>query len=138
MESSASMEERTFRLLAEGRPLRQVRAGDVIFRSGDLGDCLYFVVEGAIVLVWEPGGLSETLGPGCSFGVGALVDPEHRRMGTATALSEGQLLVMNREQFLLAVQELPMFALEMLHDLDQRLRQLKSRLRAPRGAEATP
>jgi hypothetical protein len=34
---------------------------------------------------------------------------------------------MNREQFLVAVQELPMFAIEMLHDLDERFRSLKGR-----------
>jgi hypothetical protein len=32
---------------------------------------------------------------------------------------------MNREQFLFAMQELPMFGLEMLHDLELRLQRLK-------------
>jgi CRP-like cAMP-binding protein len=32
---------------------------------------------------------------------------------------------MNREKFLFAVQEAPMFALELLASIDQRLRQLK-------------
>jgi CRP-like cAMP-binding protein len=59
--------------------------------------------------------------------VGALVDPEHLRYCTATALTDVRLLPMNREQFLLAVQELPMFAIEMLHDLDERFRSLKGR-----------
>ena len=32
---------------------------------------------------------------------------------------------MNREEFLFAMQELPMFGLEMLHDLEQHLQRLK-------------
>ena len=55
----------------------------------------------------------------------ALVDPEHRRFGTSVAVRDSELLEMNREEFLFAMQELPMFSLEMLHDLEQRLQRLK-------------
>ena len=65
------------------------------------------------------------IGPGSSFGAGALVDPERRRFGTAVAVRDSKLLEMNREEFLFAMQELPMFSLEMLHDLEQRLQRLK-------------
>lgn len=41
------------------------------------------------------------------------------------ALSDSELLEINREQFLFAIQELPMFGLEMLHSLEQRLQKLK-------------
>jgi CRP-like cAMP-binding protein len=120
----------TMRILAKNRPLRSFKAGEVIFRSGEKGDCLYGVVEGTVKLSWDSDGLDgmfETIEAGSSFGVGALVDPEHRRYGTATALTDTQLLVMNREEFLFALQELPMFGLEMLHALDERLRGLKGR-----------
>jgi len=120
----------TMRILAKNRPLRSFKAGEVIFHSGDLGDCLFGVVEGTVKLAWDSDGLDgmfETIPEGSSFGVGALVDPEHRRYGTATALTDTQLLVMNREEFLFALQELPMFGLEMLHSLDERLRGLKER-----------
>ncbi|MCS5691193.1 cyclic nucleotide-binding domain-containing protein [Cyanobium sp. FGCU-6] len=126
----SNIELQTFRNLAQGRALRQMQAGDVIFQPGESGDCLYCVVEGRVGIEWADGRLSETIEPGCSFGVGALVEPQHRRFGTATALTDGQLLEMNREEFLLAIQELPMFALEMLNDLDGRLRDLKIRTSA--------
>lgn len=126
----SNIELQTFRNLAQGRALRQMQTGDVIFQPGETGDCLYCVVEGRVRIEWADGRLSETIEPGCSFGVGALVDPQHRRFGTATALTDGQLLEMNREEFLLAIQELPMFALEMLNDLDGRLRDLKIRTSA--------
>lgn len=133
MDSHSRIELQTFRNLAKGRPLRSVQAGEVIFQPGDPGDCLYCVVEGRVGIEWADGRLSETIEPGCSFGVGALVDPQHRRFGTATALSDGELLAMNREEFLLAIQELPMFALEMLQDLDGRLRDLKIRTSSEAG-----
>jgi CRP-like cAMP-binding protein len=76
---------------------------------------------------WGDDSQYEILGPGSSFGVGALVDPEHRRYGTASAAAATKLLHMNREQFLFAMQELPMFGLEMLFDLDERLRRIKAR-----------
>lgn len=80
--------------------------------------------SGTIELSWGSE-LTETVGPGGCFGVGALVDPDHRRFGTATALTDAELLEMGRPEFLFAVQELPMFSLEMLHDLEARLQQLK-------------
>ena len=59
------------------------------------------------------------------FGAGALVTQDHRRYGNARALTPCRLLVMNREKFLFAVQESPMFAIELLASIDQRLRDLK-------------
>ena len=67
----------------------------------------------------------EVIKAGDVFGAGALVTAEHRRYGNARALEASQVLVMNREKFLFAVQESPMFAIELLASIDQRLRQLK-------------
>ena len=110
--------------LAGKRELSSVKQGDIIFRAGEFGDKLYGVVSGEVQLNWGDDGV-ETIGPGSSFGIGALVDPEHRRFGTAVAIRDSELLEMNREEFLFAMQELPMFSLEMLHDLEQRLQRIK-------------
>jgi len=124
--ANPSLELQTMRTLAKGRDLLSFASGDVIFKDGDRGDCLYGVVQGEVKVSWGDGSQWESFGPGSSFGVGALIEADHQRFGTATALSDSQLMVMNREEFLLAVQELPMFGLEMIHDLDQRLRHLKA------------
>ena len=71
----------------------------------------------------------ETIEAGDVFGAGALVTPDHRRFGNAKALTDCRLLVMNREKFLFAVQESPMFAIELLGSIDQRLRDLKNCVR---------
>ncbi|MEB3264000.1 MAG: cyclic nucleotide-binding domain-containing protein [Synechococcus sp.] len=116
----------TIRALSHNGNTCRYRAGEAIFRSGEPGDCLYGIVSGSVADDWAEGRMRETLGPGSCFGVGALVDPKHRRYGNAVALSDADVLVMNREQFLFALQELPLFGLEMLQALDERLRHLKA------------
>jgi CRP-like cAMP-binding protein len=116
----------TIRAISHNGNSRRYRAGEAIFRSGEQGDSLYGIVSGRVAVEWGDGRMRETLGPGSCFGVGALVDPEHRRYGNAVALSDAEVLVMNRKQFLFALQELPLFGLEMLQALDERLRHLKA------------
>lgn len=122
--SNMNLELNTISALAGARVPTRFNQGDVIFHEGDIGDKLFGVVSGQVQLAWGVDRV-ETIGPGSCFGVGALVDPEHRRFGTATAITNSELLEMNREEFLFAMQELPMFGLEMLHDLEQRLQKLK-------------
>jgi CRP/FNR family cyclic AMP-dependent transcriptional regulator len=110
----------TIEALAGKRAPRHLSAGEILFHRGDSGDTLYGVVSGQVELSWGIDQV-EIIEAGSCFGAGALADPNHRRINTATALTETQLLEMNREQFLFAMQELPMFGLEMLHDLELRL-----------------
>jgi CRP-like cAMP-binding protein len=127
MNINTSLELNTIAALAGKRDHLCVNQGDVIFQHGELGDKLYAIVSGEVRLYWGDHGV-EIIGAGSSFGVGALVDPEHRRFGTAVALCNSELLEMNREEFLFAMQELPMFSLEMMDDLEQRLQRLKEQI----------
>jgi CRP-like cAMP-binding protein len=127
MNINTSLELNTIAALAGKRDHLCVNQGDVIFQHGELGDKLYAIVSGEVQLNWGDHGI-EIIGAGSSFGVGALVDPEHRRFGTAVALCNSELLEMNREEFLFAMQELPMFSLEMMDDLEQRLQRLKEQI----------
>jgi CRP/FNR family cyclic AMP-dependent transcriptional regulator len=103
----------------------QVPQGDLIFRSGEPGDSMFGVLEGTVELSWNDNLNHELIEAGDVFGAGALVTPNHSRFGDARALTPCRLLVMNREKFLFAVQESPMFAIQLLGSIDQRLRQLK-------------
>ena len=104
MNINTNLELNTIAALAGKRDHLCVNQGDVIFQHGELGEKLYAVVSGEVQLNWGDHGV-EIIGPGSSFGVGALVDPEHRRFGTAVALCNSELLEMNREEFLFAMQE---------------------------------
>ena len=89
---------------------------------------MFGLLEGRVRLVWttENGQEGyELISAGDVFGAGALVTPDHRRLSTATAETACRLIEMNREKFLFAVQESPMFAIELLASVDERLRDLK-------------
>ena len=119
----------TMRALASQGEVLDVEAGGLIFRAGEPGDCMFGVLEGSVELNWLDDRGHETIEAGDVFGAGALVTPDHRRFGNAKALTDCRLLVMNREKFLFAVQESPMFAIELLGSIDQRLRDLKNCVR---------
>ena len=116
------------RALAAKGESHTFNAGDVIFSAGDGGSSMFGVLEGSVRLNWlTDKGLEgyEVIGAGHVFGAGALVTPDHRRLGTAVAETSCRLIEMNREKFLFAVQEAPMFAIELLASVDERLRDLK-------------
>lgn len=115
----------TMRALASQGEVMEVPAGELIFRAGDSGDCMFGLLEGTVELNWKDGVGHERIQAGDVFGAGALVTPDHRRYGNALAVTPCRILVMNREKFLFAVQESPMFAIELLGSIDQRLRDLK-------------
>ncbi|MDM7937340.1 MAG: Crp/Fnr family transcriptional regulator [Cyanobium sp. CZS 48M] len=119
----------TLRALATQGEVREFAPGDLIFKAGESGDCMFGLLQGSVQLSWNGEAGQEQIKEGDVFGAGALVTPDHRRYGNATAISPCKILVMNREKFLFAVQESPMFAIELLSSIDQRLRQLKDCLR---------
>jgi CRP-like cAMP-binding protein len=119
----------TMRALASKGEVIDVEEGSLIFRAGETGDCMFGLLEGTVDLTWNGDEGHETIQAGDVFGTGALVTQEHRRFGSARAVTPCRLLVMNREKFLFAVQESPMFAIELLGSIDQRLRDLKDCLR---------
>jgi CRP/FNR family cyclic AMP-dependent transcriptional regulator len=115
----------TMRALASKGEVIDVQPGALIFKAGEAGDCMFGLLEGTVELSWNGDLGHEQIQAGDVFGAGALVTPDHRRYGNAKALTPCKVLVMNREKFLFAVQESPMFAIELLGSIDQRLRHLK-------------
>jgi len=118
----------TMRALAQKSEVHAVKAGDVIFKADDPGASMFGVLQGTVRLFWtnENGQQGyELIEAGNVFGAGALVMDGHCRLGTAQAETDCRLIEMNREKFLFAVQESPMFAIELLASVDARLRELK-------------
>lgn len=120
----------TMRALASKGEVICAESGDLIFRAGEAGDCMFGLLEGTVELTWNGENGHEMIQAGDVFGAGALVTHDHRRYGSARAITPCRLLVMNREKFLFAVQESPMFAIELLGSIDERLRDLKDCVRA--------
>ncbi len=84
---------------------REVRAGEVIIREGEAGDCCYFVQSGEARV--SRGAAAETLavvGAGHCFGEDALLK-ESPRNATVTMVSDGVLLVLQQQDFLSLLRE---------------------------------
>ena len=113
----------TMQAMASSLPLRELAPGDLLFEAGEPGSSMFCVISGSVELRWSADGF-EQFGPGDVVGVGALVSDQHRRHGTARALEATELIEMGREQFLFAVQETPLFAIELMANLERRMRGL--------------
>lgn len=98
------------------------KAGEVIFKSNDLGDFMYLVTKGEVeVLIHDK--VVETVGPGSVIGEMALLDLAPRS-ATATAKTDCLLLAIDRERFQLQVGKSPSFALQVMRIMAERLRRV--------------
>jgi CRP/FNR family transcriptional regulator, cyclic AMP receptor protein len=110
-----------FRLLAgAGVPARDFKAGDVIFRQGDLAQEL-FIVQSGEVEIRLGNRVLETLPQYSIFGEMALID-NASRSATAIAASDAKLVPVSEKQFLFLISNTPYFALNVMRVMARRLR----------------
>lgn len=103
---------------------RTFAAGQIIFSEGEKGYVMYGVISGEVEM-YVDNKLVETIKKGDIFGEGALIHEDHKRASTAIAKTETVLGFLEKEHFLFAIQETPMFALELLRSYSDRFRRLK-------------
>jgi CRP/FNR family transcriptional regulator, cyclic AMP receptor protein len=103
---------------------RELQVGEVVFAQGDEGDEMYGIVDGAVELSVD-GRMIATLGADDVFGEMAIID-RMQRMATATATARSHVVSIDRRQFLFLVHETPMFALQVMSAMADRLRPLSS------------
>ena len=99
---------------------KDVPAGTIIFEEGTSGAEMFGILEGEVELRL-PNGMVRRLGPDDSFGEMAIVDGSPRS-ATAVAVTDTKLAVLVRQRFLFLVQETPMFALQVMSSIAERLR----------------
>jgi CRP/FNR family cyclic AMP-dependent transcriptional regulator len=131
---------RMFELLNEGDRLAlaavvdelTVPEGHTLFQAGDPGDSLFIVRDGEIELfIKDTAGQKIVLtnaGPGDMFGELAMLD-SGPRTATALALSESEVLVLDRDDLILLFQRQPEAALHMLAALSSLTRKADELLR---------
>jgi CRP/FNR family transcriptional regulator, cyclic AMP receptor protein len=102
-------------------------AGEVIFEIGQSGSTMFGVIEGTVDLVVN-GRVVETIQEGDVFGEGVLVHPSKTRASTAIAQTDCVLACLDEKRFLFAVQNTPMFAVEIMRSFSERLRRLKQQM----------
>jgi CRP/FNR family transcriptional regulator, cyclic AMP receptor protein len=114
----------TIRIFQKQSDPQLITAGEVIYKEGQPGTVMYGILEGEVDLFVD-NQVYETLKAGDVFGIRALIYETALRDSTAIAKTDGQLVYLDRERFYFAVQEIPMFALNVLRNYAERLRYLK-------------
>lgn len=102
------------------------KAGQVIFSENTDGDCMYLVRAGAVALTVKGKPLAE-LTIGDTLGELAIVDDE-RRAATAVAVTDCEMIPIDKARFLELVQRTPYFALDVMRVMAQRLRTMNKLL----------
>src|SRR5688572_5089352 len=81
---------------------KRFKAGEIIMRQGDFGECAYIIEEGQVeILIEKARGLIQrvgTRGPGTVIGEMAIIDDEPR-VATVKALQDCKLLEISRADF---------------------------------------
>lgn len=103
--------------------------GEVIFQAGERGDVIYGIISGEVNILVN-GKVVETIQKGDVFGEGALLHLDHQRDSEAIAKTDSLLAFLDREHFMFAVQQTPMFAVEVMKSYSDRLRRLRHILSA--------
>jgi len=118
--------------LAEFIDLRNLPAGETLFKAGEPGESLYLVRSGEVELfIKDTAGqkiLLAIAGPGEVFGELALLD-RGPRTATALALSDTELLELDRDDLLLLFQKSPKAALRLLAAMSHMTRKADELLR---------
>lgn len=121
----APLADDVFAAVTEGLTEVNLSRGSSVFREGDRGDELYFILAGKIKLgrtaVDGRENLLAILGPGDLFGEMALFDPAARN-ATATAVSETRLVALKHDDLRTAIETRPEVSTQLLRALAQRLR----------------
>lgn len=97
-------------------------AGETLFSKGDEGDAMFVVLQGNLK-VGDGNKVYEEISTGDIVGEMALID-RAARAATVTALSDSRLARIDQKRFLFLTQQTPMFALNVMRVLSQRVRRM--------------
>jgi CRP-like cAMP-binding protein len=106
---------------------RTFRAGEALFHEGDPGFTLYVVISGAVNIQRDIESTGATVhlatrGPGEPFGEMALIDGKPRMADAVTAVPT-EVLMLDRDAFVAAVEKSPRIAFGVMSYLADRLRE---------------
>jgi CRP-like cAMP-binding protein len=119
----AGLSEESVTLVAAGG-ITDVPAGQVLAQAGDVGEGMFVVLDGAVVV--ERGELHLDIERGGFFGELALLVPDSPRIARVRAKSDAQVLAVPRGTFDQLLETEPSFARAMLREMAVRLVQART------------
>jgi len=114
---------------------RTFEDGEIIFRQGDLGACMYVIQDGKVEIVLSQDGIESVLavrGQGEFFGEMALFESDVR-MATVRALGRVRLLSVDKKNLLRRIHQDPSLAYRIIQIMSQRIRELSQDAARVRG-----
>lgn len=109
---------------------KEYKEGDLIVRQGEVGDCMYEILDGHVEVIHETGDkevrLAE-LGRGDFFGEMALFDQEVRS-ATVRTLGSVRALTIDKRTLLRRITEDPSLAFRILEKMSHRIRELNKKM----------
>jgi len=128
-----SMDDDERGALATVMDLHEARAGEIVFREGDVGDSLLCVVEGQLdTLVKDNAGqeiVLSAVGAGDVVGEMSMLDGR-ARSATLRCTDDARLLVLSRDDLLAVLPRAPHMALDMMAQMAARARKVDDLLRS--------
>jgi CRP-like cAMP-binding protein len=118
----------------------ELKAGEYVFREGDLGTEMYIINEGKIEILNQVGDdeqLLAVLEKGDFFGEMSVLE-DLPRAASARAATDCRLLQINGTTFDQMLQGNPEIAVRMMRKLSRRLREADEQLKALMGTKVTP
>lgn len=109
---------------------KQYSDGDVIFRQGDTGDCMFVIQQGEVEVFVDSDGhdlILRKMGPNDFFGEMALFEHE-TRTASARAVGPTHVLTIDKKNFLAGIHEDPSLAFRIVKTMSHRIRNLTDRL----------
>ncbi len=109
---------------------KEYKKGEIIFRQGDTGDCMFVVQKGEVEALAEADGRQlrlRTMGPNEFFGEMALFEKE-TRTATIRVIRSARVLTIDKKNFLSGIHEDPSLAFRIVQTMSHRIRDLTDRL----------
>jgi CRP-like cAMP-binding protein len=114
---------------------KKYKGGEVIVREGEVGNCMYVIMEGDVEVVTIRNGEIHRLaqlGRGDFFGEMSIFEKEVRS-ATVRALGDVRLLTVDKRTFLRRIQEDPTLAFRIVKEMSARVARLNKEMVALRG-----
>ena len=119
---------------------KEYKAGEVIFRQGDTGNCMFVIQDGEVEAIAETDGREfrlRTMGPNEIFGEMALFEKEVRT-ATIRTTKPTRILSIDKKNFLGGIHEDPSLAFRIVQTMSHRIRDLTERLARYEDPAAEP